>query len=298
MQADSTEVTEPSPGNSDARPLPRSLQLQIAVSLLTKRQPALSRGNVIVLPFHKILKRHAQANEIDAMEFVRANTTIPVPKILNFYNRQPNGSADIVMTQLPGIELEYALSSMTSAQVESVAHQLAGYIAQLRQLSRQPATTDGSTPDSTRLIGGVSGGPGLDFRLGSHPWGPFHTTAEFHTYLRFGEPLEYWTHEQAVMDVHGRPEGRYKVLFAHADLAPRNIMVDPKKGKITGIIDWEFGGWYPEYWEYIKMFYCGVRPYQERWFAAIAREPGIEKYELERKAEEAIWIRAGPFGYE
>jgi hypothetical protein len=24
--------------------------------------------------------------------------------------------------------------------------------------------------------------------------------------------------------------------------------------KVTGIIDWELGGWYPEYWEYVKGF--------------------------------------------
>ncbi len=24
--------------------------------------------------------------------------------------------------------------------------------------------------------------------------------------------------------------------------------------KITGIIDWEDAGWYPEYWEYVKFF--------------------------------------------
>jgi hypothetical protein len=33
-------------------------------------------------------------------------------------------------------------------------------------------------------------------------------------------------------------------------------MVDAKAGKITEIIDWEFGGWYPEYWEYTGMHLC------------------------------------------
>jgi thiamine kinase-like enzyme len=121
--------------------------------------------------------------------------------------------------------------------------------------------------------------------------------ADFHTYTRFSEPLDQWTHEPAVVAVHSKPEGAYQVRFSHADLAPNNILVDPKQGKITGIIDWEFGGWYPEYWEYTKMYYGGVRPGWERWFAAIVEEDGIEKYKAERKAEEAIWLRAGPFGY-
>jgi aminoglycoside phosphotransferase (APT) family kinase protein len=35
-------------------------------------------------------------------------------------------------------------------------------------------------------------------------------------------------------------------VFTHADIAPRNVMVDEQKN-ITGILDWESAGWYPEY---------------------------------------------------
>lgn len=200
------------------------------------------------------------------------------------------------MTRLPGTELSDALPDMTAAQIDSVVHELAGYLAQLRQLTApRPSTATANAPSI--IIGGAAGGPGFDHRLGPRPWGPFGTVAEFHTYVRFGEPLEDWAHEPAVTEVHGKPEGSYQVRFAHADLAPRNILVDPKEGKITGIVDWEFGGWYPEYWEYTKMYYGGVRPHLEQWFAAIEKEPGIDKYEAERRAEEAIWLRAGPFGY-
>jgi aminoglycoside phosphotransferase (APT) family kinase protein len=41
-------------------------------------------------------------------------------------------------------------------------------------------------------------------------------------------------------------------VFTHGDIAPRNIMVD-ESAHITGIIDWELAGWYPEYWEYANM---------------------------------------------
>ncbi|EPE04067.1 phosphotransferase enzyme family protein [Ophiostoma piceae UAMH 11346] len=44
----------------------------------------------------------------------------------------------------------------------------------------------------------------------------------------------------------------HRIVFTHNDLAPRNIMY--KDGVIT-IIDWQDGGWYPEYWEYVKFFY-------------------------------------------
>lgn len=41
-------------------------------------------------------------------------------------------------------------------------------------------------------------------------------------------------------------------VFTHADIAPRNIMVDDQN-KVTGILDWEFAGWYPDYWEYAQI---------------------------------------------
>ncbi|OJJ31905.1 hypothetical protein ASPWEDRAFT_43931 [Aspergillus wentii DTO 134E9] len=41
-------------------------------------------------------------------------------------------------------------------------------------------------------------------------------------------------------------------VFAHGDIAPRNIMVD-ENGNIIGIIDWEYAGWYPDYWEYAQI---------------------------------------------
>lgn len=45
------------------------------------------------------------------------------------------------------------------------------------------------------------------------------------------------------------------MCFAHGDLNPKNTMIIIFLGKqdgsvsISGIIDWEMGGWYPEYWD-------------------------------------------------
>ncbi|KAI2039405.1 hypothetical protein LOZ02_002163 [Ophidiomyces ophidiicola] len=41
-------------------------------------------------------------------------------------------------------------------------------------------------------------------------------------------------------------------VYTHGDIAPRNIMVD-EKYQISGVLDWEFSGWYPEYWEYAQI---------------------------------------------
>ncbi|MCJ1387004.1 hypothetical protein MMC17_010133 [Xylographa soralifera] len=48
------------------------------------------------------------------------------------------------------------------------------------------------------------------------------------------------------------------LIFCHCDLSQSNIIVDPENLKIEGIIDWEYGGFWPEYFE--TPFYCDPRP--------------------------------------
>ncbi|CAK7210826.1 hypothetical protein SBRCBS47491_000909 [Sporothrix bragantina] len=44
----------------------------------------------------------------------------------------------------------------------------------------------------------------------------------------------------------------HRIVLTHGDLAPRNIMV--RDGVIVALVDWEDAGWYPEYWEFVKLF--------------------------------------------
>ncbi|KAM7201115.1 Protein kinase-like domain containing protein [Rhypophila sp. PSN 637] len=284
------------PNKDKPRPLPTWLRLRMAASTLMSPSHRRGAGNVIVLPFNtRVVKLDVRPNEIAAMEFVRANTTIPIPKVLEIHDRQPDGTAHIVMSHIPGRDLEQVMVDMSSEQVAGVVKELAGYLSQLRQLGKD--VVNGEKRDS--IIGGVGGIPGHDIRLGlNRPWGPFQTITEFHRYLRFNEPLQHWTNDD-VKAVHSKPEGHYKIRFTHADIAPRNIRVG-KDGKIAGIIDWEFAGWYPEYWEYVKMAYAGAlqRPGWKMWSDAIEAEEGITKYKDELKADEAIQLRAGPFPYD
>jgi thiamine kinase-like enzyme len=67
----------------------------------------------------------------------------------------------------------------------------------------------------------------------------------------------------------------HRAVLTHGDLSPRNIIV--QDNKITGLIDWEIAGWFPEYWEYVKFFH---RPcIHKDWFdyaSDIFSEPYIE----------------------
>ena len=46
----------------------------------------------------------------------------------------------------------------------------------------------------------------------------------------------------------------HRIVMTHGDLRPGNVMVEMIEGeiKLVGLIDWEMGGTYSEYWEYMK----------------------------------------------
>jgi hypothetical protein len=62
----------------------------------------------------------------------------------------------------------------------------------------------------------------------------------------------------------------HRIVFTHGDFHPRNIMVidmhDPHAAvgptsdtdiEVSGIIDWDTSGFYPEYWEELKALNTG-----------------------------------------
>lgn len=46
-----------------------------------------------------------------------------------------------------------------------------------------------------------------------------------------------------------RPDVKGDFVFCHNDLGQHNVIVDPSTLKIKAIIDWEFGGFWPEWFE-------------------------------------------------
>ncbi|KAH9217382.1 hypothetical protein DL95DRAFT_295397, partial [Leptodontidium sp. 2 PMI_412] len=44
----------------------------------------------------------------------------------------------------------------------------------------------------------------------------------------------------------------HEIVFTHADFTPRNMIV--KDGRVVALLDWEYSGWYLEYWEFVKTF--------------------------------------------
>ena len=122
----------------------------------------------------------------------------------------------------------------------------------------------------------------MDLRIGPRPFGPFDSHQDFHAYIRENLAIENCTRTfgQQVTECHAR---KYRSCFTHADLCLRNILVH--NGKVAAIVDWGFGGWYPEYWEYTKAHY-GQMDLPE-WYEGL--ESALDRYDHELEAEQILW---------
>ncbi|KAF2684951.1 hypothetical protein K458DRAFT_442677 [Lentithecium fluviatile CBS 122367] len=78
------------------------------------------------------------------------------------------------------------------------------------------------------------------------------------------------------------------ILFSHGDFAQHNILV--KDGAVTGLLDWEYAGWYPEYWECIEF---SERPCKHKDWKIRAKEIFSQCYDNELTHHQAIvhWQR-------
>ncbi|EER29338.1 hypothetical protein D8B26_008064 [Coccidioides posadasii str. Silveira] len=187
-------------------------------------------------------------SEEHAMMLVAKHTSVPVPRVFNSDIRDDYGQ--ITMSIIPGKSLDKLWASLNEVTKLKICRKIWGLLAQLRSIPRPPEC-DGLFQCSAD--GSSSTDPLLE-DLGPPPHRPILTDEElrariYERYIHFGGRL----YEHTLPDMLPRSS---RSVFTHADIAPRNIMVD-KERQITGILDWEFAGWYPDYWEYTQMMRPG-----------------------------------------
>lgn len=78
--------------------------------------------------FRKVIKLNTSRNEIDAMEYVRSHTSIPVPKVFTVYE-QPDCAIHILMEFVPDDGPGYA--NMTLDQTKAFGQEPTRYLQQL-----------------------------------------------------------------------------------------------------------------------------------------------------------------------
>ncbi|KAL2757325.1 hypothetical protein ACRALDRAFT_1060724 [Sodiomyces alcalophilus JCM 7366] len=168
-------------------------------------------------------------NEARALRFIKEHTTIPVPELISSdWDR-------VTMQYIEGQTLRQAWPVLTPDQRSDILAQLSGYLAQLRALGGIHLG---------RLNGQGVIVPGILTRSG----GPFGTMIEFHDWL-VQPPKMLQTESIYWHQITTQLSNDHPIVFTHGDIAARNIIV--RDGRIVALLDWEFAGWYPEYWEYV-----------------------------------------------
>lgn len=180
--------------------------------------------------------------EAEAMDYVKNNTSIPIPTVLEVHLDDVLNSQTswIRMQRLSGLELGTAWPQMDDHARSETICELRSHLDQLRRL-RPPA-------DAERRIGSVSGGPAWDHRLSNmKTCGPFKSVAEFHDFLV--APVQQCPRPELVAIYRSQlaETDTCAVCFAHADLSWENILVDASTGKIQGILDWGMAGFWPDW---------------------------------------------------
>ncbi|POR37744.1 Uncharacterized protein TPAR_02066 [Tolypocladium paradoxum] len=194
------------------------------------------------------------------MSYVQSHTSIPVPPVLGVHlDADGDGEqGSILMTRLPGRQLGQAWPSMSESARAQTIRQLKSYFQQLHRLR----------PPGPAWIGSCSKGPAYDHRLNNmSTCGPFASVSEFHDFLV--APVRDCPRPEWVAKYRRRLPDSHSIVFAHADVSWENILVDPTTGNVTGILDWEMAGFWPEWWEYRKALF-GAR--SQLWWINILKE--------------------------
>ncbi|KAI9777782.1 MAG: hypothetical protein M1839_008577 [Geoglossum umbratile] len=185
---------------------------------------------------------HISLSEAHTAQFVSKNTTIPVPRIITAFE-SPSGCRYILMTRLKGFNLSQVYHTMSESTQQKVLLQLRTYMNQLRSIE----------PPGPGHIRAVDHTPLHDERAFSGPCGPFNTVAEFHKALR-GNIDGNTGHKELDQVIQTQDSRSYSLRLTHGDLSFRNILVEID-GTVSGFVDWECAGWYPDYWEYVSTYY-------------------------------------------
>ena len=168
---------------------------------------------------------------------------IPVPKPLGAI--RVGVKTCVFMTLVPGETLEKRWPFLTANQKKTVSSQLDDMFAKIRGIPHTPPAPLGALSEPHKF---------KDTRAARRCSSrAFVTLSECHDWI-LSEPKERIS-PAYIKWLRSLLKDDFKIVLTHGDLHPRNVLVkedDRGNVEVTGIIDWELGGWYPEYWEELK----------------------------------------------
>jgi aminoglycoside phosphotransferase len=223
--------------------LTSSVASHVKLQLINGRSILHSIGSERILKQRGVIRAWGESylgTDYETTKFLRENTTIPVVQHMEYW--LSDDTQWWLMSKLPGERLDLVWNSLTPEQGKTVICEIIDYLAQARKFTRPtPQTADGA--------------PIRDTLLGSSNRVEMMTTDKEEWFARITPYLFDESEEEKKYLKENYPvKPGDKFVLTHGDLNPSNILV--QNGHVTGILDWEHSGFYPEWCEWV---YCWNR---------------------------------------
>jgi hypothetical protein len=163
---------------------------------------------------------------------------------------------------------------LDDAQKRGISTQLDSVMSRLRSLPR---------PENT-LLGNVADALCTDLRRGTRSSKqPITSAREFDDFI-FSGTKAYATPSFVQFLRNFKTDLPTQCVFTHGDLHPGNIIVEKAEDgswQIAGIVEWEGSGFYPAYWEAVKMTNCLAAMDAGDWYLYLPESVAPQRYAVE-----------------
>ena len=191
----------------------------------------------------KIIPRTSDYTEFTSMRYLQRNLPdVPAPRPLGVVSS--GCSSYIFMTYVPGVSLDNIWPGLDEKQKTHITSELNEILERMRQPKCPPGVA----------LGGVGGEGCKDARRNTRTSQDRLFDTEGFVAFLFSNPhfggrvyidllRRFWQMQDT------------SIVFTHGDLHPSNVMIeegDDNYHRVTGLVDWERSGYYPDWFECIK----------------------------------------------
>ncbi|TGO07497.1 hypothetical protein BTUL_0271g00090 [Botrytis tulipae] len=193
--------------------------------------------------------------EYPMTHFLDENSTIPVAK--NMKHWSDSTSNFFLMDRVPGESMLKLGRKLQWQDVVVLADEVVEWLVQLRKFtSDKLQAPDGSLIRDQTL--------GREYSLDFWTSDVDEWWARVEPNIRDKSRKDYFMEQ---FSLHIKPGGPF--VLTHGDLNLQNIMVKDKH--VSGIIDWEHGGYLPEWWELMRLKHLEYGPWSRLLIEALAK---------------------------
>ncbi|KAH7384585.1 kinase-like domain-containing protein [Pyrenochaeta sp. MPI-SDFR-AT-0127] len=236
---------------------------------------------IVQLPFGLVLKwsEGTRLEEVTATMVARS-AGFPVPFVISYGEHigMSNTPVSILMTRLPGKTLGAVSEQLSNKERQTIFEEMQSILGAMRSWLR---------PWGTETICSIMGTAIRSVRVPNHSIGPCESESDFNKQLIAAASDHSFPSldifEQKLSCAQRIQSMQHPSVFTHGDLKHHNVMI--YDGHVSGFIDWESAGWYPEYWEYTTALrFC---PKNFWWYDFVSRLGGSQ-YMEEMESERAL----------